>query len=70
MKHGISCEKQPHTALMKLVDHSLHDEEDDRPFLVDGVTWCGRCHSRVQLDYEELELPMRKKFESSKEGAK
>lgn len=33
------CRKVPHTR-----DGYLHGEDDDGPYLVDGVKYCGRCH--------------------------
>lgn len=33
------CRKDPHVGT-----GYLHDESDDRPFDVDGVEYCGRCH--------------------------
>lgn len=33
------CEKVPHSGT-----GYLHDEDDDRPYDVDGVKYCGRCH--------------------------
>ena len=33
------CEKVPHTR-----DGYLHSEDDDGPYDVDGVKYCGRCH--------------------------
>ena len=38
--HGVNCEKVKH-------DKSggyLHADDDDRPYDVDGVMYCGRCH--------------------------
>lgn len=39
--HGETCQKVPHT-------HSsggyLHAADDDRPYDVDGLKYCGRCH--------------------------
>lgn len=39
--HGKTCEKRPHDAA-----HGgyLHSEDDDSPYDVDGVRYCGRCH--------------------------
>lgn len=28
----------------------FHEPEDDRPFTVDGVTYCGRCHCVMPAD--------------------
>jgi hypothetical protein len=36
----MKCEKVLHTG-----EGYLHGEDDDTPFLVDGVTYCGRCHA-------------------------
>lgn len=38
--HGINCPKVPHLGRAGL----LHAENDDKPYDVDGVTYCGRCH--------------------------
>lgn len=38
-RHGVDCPKEPHRG-----GGHLHDEHDDRPFDVDGVEYCGRCH--------------------------
>ena len=37
--HGVDCPKARH-----LGAGYLHGEDDDRPYDVDGVTYCGRCH--------------------------
>jgi len=37
--HGTNCQKKPHTR-----DGYLHGEDDDTPYNVDGVKYCGRCH--------------------------
>lgn len=39
-QHGVDCEKIPHRA----TGGYLHDPEDDAPYDVDGVSYCGRCH--------------------------
>lgn len=39
IKHGKTCNKKPHT-----LTGYLHDAEDDSPYYVDGVSYCGRCH--------------------------
>lgn len=38
-KHGTTCEKRPHTGT-----GYLHAEDEDTPYDVDGVAYCGRCH--------------------------
>lgn len=41
-KHGVGfCEKAPHADSKT---GYYHAEEDDRPYDVDGVLYCGRCH--------------------------
>ena len=37
--HGKTCVKVDHYS-----QGYLHDEDDDGPYDVDGVTYCGRCH--------------------------
>ena len=37
--HGVNCPKKLHD-----LDGQLHAEDDDTPFDVDGITYCGRCH--------------------------
>jgi len=37
--HGETCPKVSHTGLAY-----LHAAEDDGPYDVDGVSYCGRCH--------------------------
>ncbi len=41
IQHPIDCEKVPHD---KPGGGYLHDEDDDRPYDVDGWPYCGRCH--------------------------
>ena len=39
--HGVNCFKEKHL----VTGHAyLHSEEDDTPYDVDGVWYCGRCH--------------------------
>jgi len=38
-KHGIDCPKVPHFG-----EGYLHAKDDDSPYSVDGVIYCGRCH--------------------------
>lgn len=33
------CPKVPHIGM-----GYMHEEDDDGPFVIDGVTYCGRCH--------------------------
>lgn len=37
--HGINCPKVIHEG-----DGFLHSPDDDSPYSVDGVIYCGRCH--------------------------
>ena len=37
--HGVNCPKIIHKS-----DGALHAADDDSPYDVDGVTYCGRCH--------------------------
>lgn len=37
--HGFDCEKHSHET-----GHHEHDENDDKPYNVDGCWYCGRCH--------------------------
>lgn len=39
VKHGTDCVKQKH-----LGGGYLHAENDDTPYDVDGLAYCGRCH--------------------------
>jgi len=39
--HGRTCRKIPHDTL---TGGALHGENDDSPYDVDGVPYCGRCH--------------------------
>lgn len=43
--HGHSCEKVPHTFKLGY----LHSEDEDTPYDVDGITYCGRCHTFLDL---------------------
>ena len=37
--HGVDCVKVTHSG-----GGYLHDADDDSPYDVDGVSYCGRCH--------------------------
>jgi hypothetical protein len=43
-QHGKDCPKEPH-----LGEGYLHAADDDRPYDVDGVLYCGRCHGWTGL---------------------
>lgn len=40
VQHGMTCQKIRHTER----GGYLHGADDDRPYNVDGVMYCGRCH--------------------------
>jgi hypothetical protein len=40
--HGATCEKKPHVR-----SGYLHGEDDDSPYMVDGLKYCGRCHTSL-----------------------
>ena len=40
--HGFNCEKKPHVRT-----GYLHGENDDTPYTVDGLKYCGRCHTAI-----------------------
>ena len=43
-QHGLTCRKVEHT----LADGGyLHDANDDTPYDVDGIVYCGRCHEHL-----------------------
>lgn len=46
--HGVNCEKVQHAAVLNLGNKQpmgyLHPMDDDSPYDVDGVWYCGRCH--------------------------
>lgn len=57
MQHGKDCEKVPHTG-----DGYLHAEDDDTPYDVDSVMYCGRCH--VAIAHHCPALPIVRKARS------
>jgi hypothetical protein len=44
IRHGIDCRKVPHSR-----DGMLHGPDDDTPFEVDGLVYCGRCHMAIDV---------------------
>lgn len=44
-QHGIDCPKLKH-----LGSGYLHAEDDDRPYDVDGLSYCGRCHAALDVN--------------------
>ena len=40
--HGQNCQKRLHTRT-----GYLHGEDDDTPYMVDGLKYCGRCHTAL-----------------------
>ena len=47
IRHGVNCEKVHHLGM-----GYLHAADDDRPYDVDGLAYCGRCH--VALSAREI----------------
>jgi hypothetical protein len=41
-QHGVDCPKAPHHG-----EGYLHAADDDRPYDVDHVLYCGRCHGWI-----------------------
>ncbi len=39
LQHGRDCPKAPHYG-----GGYLHAGDDDKPYDVDGIAYCGRCH--------------------------
>ncbi len=59
VNHGVDCPKVEHGDRVGF----LHHEGDDGPYLVDGVAYCGRCHTvmpKTPLPPKQLELPVGK----------
>lgn len=48
--HGINCPKlvHPPNGAPRWCRWSLHGADDDTPYDVDGVAYCGRCHEALQ----------------------
>lgn len=40
MRHGVNCSKVKHETW----HYYMHASDDDTPYNVDGVSYCGRCH--------------------------
>jgi hypothetical protein len=40
-QHGINCQKRKHRG------GEIHQSDDDSPYVVDGVKYCGRCHELI-----------------------
>jgi hypothetical protein len=45
MVHGRTCPKAPHGN----DGGHLHGPDDDMPYAVDGVEYCGRCHQALAI---------------------
>lgn len=43
VRHGVNCQKVIHSG-----SGYLHGSEDDTPYDVDGVSYCGRCHYAIE----------------------
>lgn len=58
--HGKDCPKAPHES-----PGMLHSIDDDSPYTVDGVTYCGRCHEYIPSNdkpkhpviFEDIQAP-------------
>jgi hypothetical protein len=51
IKHGIECKKVAHIG-----SGYLHQSYDDSPYDVDGMYYCGRCHTALgKVILDELE---------------
>lgn len=46
--HGVNCRKAPHV-IDGVNCGYLHAEDDDRPYDVDGMEYCGRCHCFMEI---------------------
>lgn len=44
VRHGVSCQKVSHATTER---GYLHSDDDDSPYDVDGVMYCGRCHEAL-----------------------
>lgn len=49
--HGRDCPKVQHVG-----GGYLHDADDDRPYDVDGVTYCGRCHGWMETPVRSRDI--------------
>jgi len=47
IQHGVNCRKVLHISKSLKPEGWLHDSDDDRPYDVDGVSYCGRCHQAL-----------------------
>jgi hypothetical protein len=47
--HGYDCPKVEHVGT-----GYLHDQDDDRPYDVDGLIYCGRCHKWLDKRTEAI----------------
>lgn len=50
VRHGIDCRKVPHVR-----EGMLHGPDDDGPFDVDGLVYCGRCHMAIDVVSRDAE---------------
>ena len=57
-QHGIDCRKAKHRG-----DGYLHSEDDDRPYEVDGVAYCGKCHYAMTETGQHVKFWWRDKYE-------
>jgi hypothetical protein len=50
--HGVDCPKVLHAPGKS---GYLHGASDDRPYDVDGVWYCGRCHTSICWGWRECD---------------
>lgn len=60
VQHGVSCDKKPHDR-----PGQLHGADDDSAFDVDGVSYCGRCHTVLDIKAEQP-VPKKQKKASAR----
>lgn len=47
-RHGLTCEKVPHDPARAY----LHRADDDGPYWMDNVQYCGRCHAYLPSPWD------------------
>jgi hypothetical protein len=45
LQHGVNCRKVLH--ITSGMQGWMHESDDDKPYDVDGVNYCGRCHQAL-----------------------
>jgi len=51
--HGVSCNKAHHRGELEY----NHGRDDNQPFEVAGVTYCGRCHAHLPPETHPRQEP-------------